>query len=106
MLVFSRSGLELSHDIPKVCLSLVSGPCDVSFLHSACCPVLYQRERVEGRRVEEALQHTQHRCPFGEENLAASHPAPPEGYSWTTQGRAPLSGGLSWARFTTVYVGH
>lgn len=54
------------------------------------CPVLHQRERTEERRVEEAaLQCTEHRCPFGEENPVAPQPVPPEGYSWDNSGKGP-----------------
>ena len=80
--------------------------CPFCALH-ACC-ALYQRERVEGRRAggEGGHEHTKHRLPFGEENPAAPQPAPLEGYSCDNIRKAHLSGGLSWASFTTVYVRH
>ena len=47
-LVFSC--MELSHDIPKVCLSLVSGPCYASFLHSARLPCAVPKRTCWGKK--------------------------------------------------------
>ena len=47
-LVFSC--MELSHDIPKVCLSLVSGPRYASFLHSARLPCAAPRRTYWGKK--------------------------------------------------------
>ena len=56
-LVFSC--MELSHIIPKVCLSLVSGPCYASFLHSARLPCAVPKRtcwgKNSGRRSSSAL---------------------------------------------------
>ena len=104
MLVFSCSGLELSHDIPKVCLSLVSGPYDVSFLHAALC---CNKENVLREEEWKKLFSTRSTgVPLGRRIWLPPTLPHQRVTPGTTQGRAPLSRGLSWARFTTVYVRH